>query len=95
MGVEAQHVAILLAVQALLKGGAAADITLPPPAAKLPAAAGGRLPERLLPDEQRCPSQPGSHVMSASEPVSHLSEAELLGMTGTWTPCTTTSPCPR
>jgi hypothetical protein len=40
MGVEAQHVAILNAVQALLKGGAGADITLPPPAAKLPAAAG-------------------------------------------------------
>ena len=40
MGVEAQHVAILLAVQALLKAGASAAITLPPPAAKLPAAAG-------------------------------------------------------
>jgi hypothetical protein len=40
MGVEAQHVAILLAVQALLKAGDAADITLPPPVAKLPAAAG-------------------------------------------------------
>lgn len=40
MGVEAQHVAILLAVQALLAGGAAADIALPPPVAKLPAAAG-------------------------------------------------------
>jgi rubrerythrin len=40
MGVEAQHVAILNAVQALLKAGASADIALPPPAAKLPAAAG-------------------------------------------------------
>ena len=40
MGVEAQHVAILLAVQALLKAGDGADITLPPPVAKLPAAAG-------------------------------------------------------
>jgi hypothetical protein len=40
MGVEAQHVAIVLAVQALLKAGDAADITLPPPVAKLPAAAG-------------------------------------------------------
>jgi hypothetical protein len=39
MGVEGQHVAILLAVQALLKAGAGAGITLPPPAAKLPAAA--------------------------------------------------------
>ncbi len=40
MGVEAQHVAILLAVRALLAGGLGADITLPPPIAKLPAAAG-------------------------------------------------------
>lgn len=40
MGVEAQHVAILLAVQALLAGGAASDIALPPPVASLPAAAG-------------------------------------------------------
>jgi len=40
MGVEAQHVSILLAVQALLAGGAAADIALPPPLAALPAAAG-------------------------------------------------------
>ncbi len=40
MGVEAQHAAILLAVQALLNGGAASLIALPPDAAKLPAAAG-------------------------------------------------------
>jgi hypothetical protein len=40
MGVEAQHVAILNAVKALLAGGAAELITLPPDAAKLPAAAG-------------------------------------------------------
>ncbi|HVC25044.1 MAG TPA: ferritin-like domain-containing protein, partial [Acidimicrobiales bacterium] len=40
MGVEAQHVAILLAVQALLAGGVPSDIALPPPLAKLPAAAG-------------------------------------------------------
>lgn len=39
-GVEAQHRAILLAVQALLKGGMADEITLPPDAAKLPASAG-------------------------------------------------------
>ena len=39
-GVEAQHRAILLAVQALLKGGLASQIKLPPDAAKLPAAAG-------------------------------------------------------
>ena len=40
MGVEAQHVAILLAVQALVAGGAADLIALPPDATKLPAAAG-------------------------------------------------------
>jgi hypothetical protein len=39
-GVEAQHKAILLAVQALLAGGLASQIKLPPDAAKLPAAAG-------------------------------------------------------
>lgn len=39
MGVEAQHVAILLAVKALLPA-APQDIALPPPVAKLPAAAG-------------------------------------------------------
>jgi len=41
MGVEAQHVAILLAVQALLNGGGASLIALPPnPLTALPAAAG-------------------------------------------------------
>jgi hypothetical protein len=40
MGVEAQHVAILNAVKALVAGGAAALIALPPDASKLPAAAG-------------------------------------------------------
>jgi Ferritin-like domain len=39
-GVESQHRAILLAVQALLAGNAASLIALPPDAAKLPAAAG-------------------------------------------------------
>jgi hypothetical protein len=39
-GVEAQHKAILLAVQALIKGGAPQLIALPPNAAKLPKAAG-------------------------------------------------------
>jgi hypothetical protein len=39
-GVEAQHKAILLAVQALLKGGLTSQIKLPPDAGKLPAAAG-------------------------------------------------------
>jgi len=41
MGIEAQHVAVLLAVQALLKAGAPQDISLAPgTAATLPAAAG-------------------------------------------------------
>jgi rubrerythrin len=40
MGVEAQHVSILLAVKALLTASAPQLITIPPPAASLPAAAG-------------------------------------------------------
>jgi hypothetical protein len=40
MGVEAQHAAVLYAVSALLAGGAPQLITIPPPAAALPAAAG-------------------------------------------------------
>jgi hypothetical protein len=40
MGIEAQHVAVLLAVQALVAAGHPEYIALPPPAAKLPAAAG-------------------------------------------------------
>jgi hypothetical protein len=40
MGVEAQHVAILHAVQALVAGGAPQLIALPPDLTKLPAAAG-------------------------------------------------------
>jgi hypothetical protein len=41
MGIEAQHVAVLLAVQALLMGGAPQLISLSPgTAAMLPAAAG-------------------------------------------------------
>jgi hypothetical protein len=40
MGVEAQHVAVLLAVQALVAAGHPEYITLPPPLASLPAAAG-------------------------------------------------------
>jgi len=40
MGIEAQHVAVLRAVQALVVAGHPEYITLPPPLAKLPAAAG-------------------------------------------------------
>jgi rubrerythrin len=61
MGVEAQHVAILLAVQALLKGGAGADITLPPPAAKLPAAAGKvGFPNAFYPVSNAAPATQGA-----------------------------------
>ncbi len=61
MGVEAQHVAILLAVQALLKGGAAADITLPPPVAKLPAAAGSvGFPNAFYPTSGAAPATQGA-----------------------------------
>jgi rubrerythrin len=61
MGVEAQHVAILNAVQALLKGGAAADITLPPPAAKLPAAAGSvGFPNPFYPTSSAAPASQGA-----------------------------------
>jgi hypothetical protein len=61
MGVEAQHVAILNAVQALLKAGAGADITLPPPAAKLPAAAGSvGFPNAFYPTSSAAPASQGA-----------------------------------
>ncbi len=61
MGVEAQHVAVLNAVQALLKAGAAADITLPPPAAKLPAAAGSvGFPNSFYPTSNAAPAAQGA-----------------------------------
>jgi hypothetical protein len=61
MGVEAQHVAILNAVQALLKAGAAADITLPRPAAKLPAAAGSvGFPNAFYPTSNAAPASQGA-----------------------------------
>jgi hypothetical protein len=61
MGVEAQHVAILNAVQALLKAGAGADITLPPPAAKLPAAAGSvGFPNAFYPVSSAAPATQGA-----------------------------------
>lgn len=59
MGVEAQHVAVLLAVQALLAGGAAADIALPPPS--LPAAAGGiGFPNAFYSTNQARPAMEGA-----------------------------------
>ena len=61
MGVEAQHVAILNAVQALLKAGAGAAITLPPPAAKLPAAAGSvGFPNAFYPTSKAAPASQGA-----------------------------------
>jgi rubrerythrin len=61
MGVEAQHVAILNAVQALLKAGDGADITLPPPAAKLPAAAGSvGFPNAFYPTAAAAPASQGA-----------------------------------
>jgi len=61
MGVEAQHVAILNAVQALLKAGAEADIALPPPAAKLPAAAGKvGFPNSFYPTSSAAPAAQGA-----------------------------------
>jgi hypothetical protein len=61
MGVEAQHVAILLAVQALLKSGDATDIALPPPVAKLPAAAGSvGFPNAFYPTTNAAPASQGA-----------------------------------
>ena len=59
MGIEAQHVAVLLAVQALLKANLAADIALPPPS--LPAAAGSvGFPDAFYPTSQARPVTEGA-----------------------------------
>jgi rubrerythrin len=61
MGVEAQHVAILRSVEALLKAGDAADIKLPPPTAKLPAAAGKvGFPHAFYPTSKAAPAAQGA-----------------------------------
>ena len=61
MGVEAQHAAILRAVQALVAGNAAADIALPPPVANLPAAAGSvGFPDAFFPTTQARPATEGA-----------------------------------
>ncbi len=61
MGVEAQHVAVLLAVQALVAGGAADLIALPPDAAKLPAAAGSvGFPDSFFKTDQARPATEGA-----------------------------------
>ncbi len=60
-GVESQHRAILLAVQALLKGNAANLIALPPDAAKLPAAAGSvGFPASFYPTSMAAPVTEGA-----------------------------------
>jgi ferritin-like protein len=61
MGVEAQHVAILNAVKALLAGGAADLIALPPDAAALPAAAGSiGFPNAFYPTTDARPAAEGA-----------------------------------
>ncbi len=61
MGVEAQHVAILNAVKALLAGGAADLIALPPDAARLPAAAGSiGFPNAFYPTTDARPANEGA-----------------------------------
>ena len=85
MGVEAQHVAILLAVQALVGAGAADLIALPPDATKLPAAAGSvGFPERVLPDHGRPSRERRSSAVRRrnrkQDPIV-ISEAELTQMT--------------
>lgn len=60
-GVESQHKAILLAVQALLKGNAADLIALPPNAAKLPSAAGSvGFPDAFYPTINAAPVAEGA-----------------------------------
>jgi hypothetical protein len=61
MGVEAQHVAVLLAVQALVAGGAADLIALPPDASKLPAAAGSvGFPDSFFKTDEARPATEGA-----------------------------------
>ena len=61
MGVEAQHIAILNAVKALVAGGAAQLIALPPDAAKLPAAAGSvGFPDPFFKTAQARPAAEGA-----------------------------------
>lgn len=61
MGVEAQHVAVLLAVAALIKGGGASLIAIPTNDAKLPAAAGKvGFPNAFYPITQASPGAEGA-----------------------------------
>ena len=61
MGVEAQHAAVLMAVKALIDGGAPQLIALPPDAAKLPAAAGSvGFPDTFYKTDQARPAAEGA-----------------------------------
>jgi hypothetical protein len=61
MGVEAQHASILLAVQALVAAGKPEYIMLPPPADKLPAAAGSvGFPDAFYKTDQARPATEGA-----------------------------------
>lgn len=61
MGVEAQHAAVLLAVQALINGGAPQLIALPPNASALPSAAGSvGFPNAFYPTNQARPATEGA-----------------------------------
>ncbi len=62
MGVEAQHVSVLLAVQALLQANAAQDISLSPgTAATLPATAGSvGFPNSFYPTDMASPASEGA-----------------------------------
>lgn len=60
-GVEAQHKAILLAVQALIAGGAPQLIALPPKIKKLPKAAGSvGFPDAFYPTKSASPASEGA-----------------------------------
>ena len=61
MGVEAQHVAVLNAVKALVTAGHPEYITLPPPLEKLPAAAGSvGFPDAFYKTDQARPATEGA-----------------------------------
>ncbi len=61
MGVEAQHVTVLLAAQAIVVGGHPEYLTLPPPLAKLPgSAASAALPDAFFKTDQARPASEGA-----------------------------------
>ncbi|MGH9121697.1 MAG: ferritin-like domain-containing protein [Acidimicrobiales bacterium] len=61
MGIEAQHVAFLLVVTALLSANAGADVALPPPLSALPASAGSAgFPNAVYPTSMAAPAAQGA-----------------------------------